>query len=60
MFDRGKQPAGLGYLKLTVSNAFVFVVGLVHNTSGSTQSITLNFTQLAFANPAPVPSPAPR
>jgi hypothetical protein len=60
MFDRGKQPAGLGYLKLTVTDAFVFVVGLVHNDSGSTQSITLNFTQLAYANPAPVPTPDPR
>lgn len=60
IFDRGKQPAGLGYLKMTVTNAFVFGEGLVHNGSGSTQSITLNFTQLAFANPAPVPSPSPR
>jgi hypothetical protein len=60
-FERGKQPAGLGYLKLTVNDAFVFVVGLVQSASAQkTQSITLNFTQLAYANPAPVPTPDPR
>jgi hypothetical protein len=59
-FDRGKQPAGLGYLKLTVTNAFVFGMGAVRSSSGLTQTITLNFAQLAYANPAPVPSPDPR
>lgn len=60
LFDRGKQPAGLGYLKLTLTNAFVFAMGNTHTGSGLTQTLTLNFAQLAFSNPAPVPPPDPR
>jgi hypothetical protein len=59
-FDRGKQPAGLGYLKLTVTNAFVFSMGRVHTATGLNETDTLNFDQLAFADPAPVPPADPR
>ena len=54
IFDRGKQPAGLGYLRLTLTDTFVFAMRMLHSGTGFTQTINLHFAHLAFDSPAPV------
>jgi hypothetical protein len=48
-FDKGSQPTGLNYLKLTLTSAFLFGINVSSSGTRMMQKLTLKFATITYA-----------